>query len=219
MKEKRGKMGARVDKDGSSFKMSLKATIILAVVVAVIFMFAGGWIRGAITKFFNPQPELTNEVVVKQLEKIQDLTTAKETDYGFEKYEDGGIAFLNKKQFTMFYTYEARAGIDLAKAQIKIDKDSKTVSITLPAPTIQSVAVNPDSLRFFDKSDSFFNAADVEDTKAALDDAKKKTEARLDRTQLLKIANKQAKDVIERLYEPTAEAGMYTVTVTTTNPK
>lgn len=212
-------MGARVDKDGSSFKMSLKATIILAVVVAVIFMFAGGWIRGAITKFFNPQPELTNEVVVKQLEKIQDLTTAKETDYGFEKYEDGGIAFLNKKQFTMLYTYEARAGIDLAKAQIKIDKDSKTVSITLPAPTIQSVAVNPDSLRFFDKSDSFFNAADVEDTKAALDDAKKKTEARLDRTQLLKIANKQAKDVIERLYEPTAEAGMYTVTVTTTNPK
>lgn len=212
-------MGARVNKDGSSFKMSLKATIILAVVVAVIFMFAGGWIRGAITKFFNPQQELTNEVVVKQLEKIQDLTTAKETDYGFEKYEDGGIAFLNKKQFTMFYTYEARAGIDLAKAQIKIDKDSKTVSITLPAPTIQSVAVNPDSLRFFDKSDSFFNAADVEDTKAALDDAKKKTEARLDRTQLLKIANKQAKDVIERLYEPTAEAGMYTVTVTTTNPK
>lgn len=66
-------MGARVDKDGSSFKMSLKATIILAVVVAVIFMFAGGWIRGAITKFFNPQQELTNEVVVKQLEKIQDL--------------------------------------------------------------------------------------------------------------------------------------------------
>lgn len=90
----------------------LKATIILAVVVAVIFMFAGGWIRGAITKFFNPQQELTNEVVVKQLEKIQDLTTAKETDYGFEKYEDGGIAFLNKKQFTMFYTYEVRAGVD-----------------------------------------------------------------------------------------------------------
>lgn len=112
-------MGVRVDKDGSSFKMSLKSTIILAVVVAVIFMFAGGWIRGAITKFFNPQTELTNEVVVKQLEKIQDLTTAKETDYGFEKYEDGGIAFLNKKQFTMFYTYEVRAGIDLAKAQIK----------------------------------------------------------------------------------------------------
>ena len=106
-------MGARVDKDGSSFKMSLKATIILAVVVAVIFMFAGGWIRGAITKFFNPQQELTNEVVVKQLEKIQDLTTAKETDYGFEKYEDGGIAFLNKKQFTMFYTYEVRAGVEI----------------------------------------------------------------------------------------------------------
>ena len=46
-------MGARIDKDGSSFKMSLKATIILAVVIAVIFVFAGVWIRGAITKFLN----------------------------------------------------------------------------------------------------------------------------------------------------------------------
>ena len=34
-------MGERIDKDGSSFKMSLKATIILAVVIAVIFVFAG----------------------------------------------------------------------------------------------------------------------------------------------------------------------------------
>ena len=120
-------MRARVDKDGSSFKMSLKATIILAVVVAVIFMFAGGWIRGAITKFFNPQQELTNEVVVKQLEKIQDLTTAKETDYGFEKYEDGGIAFLNKKQFhDVLHIRGARGGSIWPRAQIKIDKDSKT---------------------------------------------------------------------------------------------
>ena len=59
----------------------------------------------------------------------------------------------------------------------------------------------------------------VDEAAKIMEDAKKKTEARLDRTQLLKIANKQAKDVIERLYEPTAEAGMYTVTVTTTNPK
>ena len=64
-------MGARVEQrwliiqDESESNNSFSA-----VVVAVIFMFAGGWIRGAITKFFNPQPELTNEVVVKQLEKI-----------------------------------------------------------------------------------------------------------------------------------------------------
>ena len=81
------------------------------------------------------------------------------------------------------------------------------------------ITVNPDSLRFFDKSDSIFNAADVQDTADALKDAKKQSESKLDRTQLLKDANKQAKDVIERLYAPTTEAGIYTVTVTTTDPK
>ena len=108
------------------------------------FMFAGGWIRGAITKFFNPQQELTNEVVVKQLEKIQDLTTAKETDYGFEKYEDGGIAFLNKKQFTMFYTYEVRAGGRSGQGPDK--KSTRTPKQCLSRylhRKIQSVAVNP----------------------------------------------------------------------------
>lgn len=81
------------------------------------------------------------------------------------------------------------------------------------------ITVNPDSLRFFDKSDSIFNVADVQDTADALKDAKKQSESKLDRTQLLKVANKQAKDVIERLYAPTTEAGIYTVTVTTTDPK
>ena len=40
-------MRARVDKDGSSFKMSLKSTIILAVIDADILKFARGRIRGA----------------------------------------------------------------------------------------------------------------------------------------------------------------------------
>lgn len=30
----------------------------------------------------HPQATLTNSVVARQLEKIQDLTTAKETDFG-----------------------------------------------------------------------------------------------------------------------------------------
>ena len=40
----------------------------------------------------HPQATLTNSVVARQLEKIQDLTTAKETDFGFEEYKEGNIA-------------------------------------------------------------------------------------------------------------------------------
>ena len=41
-----------------------------------------------------------------------------------------------KKSFVMFYTFEARAGVDLSKAEIDVNKHNRTIDITLPAPTI-----------------------------------------------------------------------------------
>lgn len=34
----------------------------------------------------------------------------------------------------MFYTFEARAGVDLSKAEIDVNKHNRTIDITLPAP-------------------------------------------------------------------------------------
>lgn len=110
---------------------------------------------------FNPKKaelEITTTIVSRQLQTMQDLTTAKENDYGFEEFSEGKIAHVNKKKFTMFYSYEIRAGVDLAKAEIKVHDDTRTISITLPKATLQSVSVDPDSLRFFDTESSLFNS-------------------------------------------------------------
>lgn len=199
--------------------MGKTVKVIIGVVIIVACVAAGVFGRSIIDGFLNPQPTLTNTVVAKQLEKIQDLTTAKETDFGFEKYDEGGVAFINKKSFTMFYSYEARAGIDLGKADISVDNEKKTIDITLPAPTIQSVSVNPDTLQFFDQQSSILNSSDVGDAATALQDAKKSAEKKLNKGELLTTANEQAKDVIERMYSPIAETDGYTVDVTTTDPK
>ncbi|MBT1174631.1 DUF4230 domain-containing protein [Bifidobacterium sp. LC6] len=187
------------------------------VVTVIVVLLVGLFVYG---QFFAPKgPTLTNTMVAKQLEKIQDLTTAKETDYGFEKYDEGSIKFVNKKSFTMFYAFEARAGIDLSKADISVNKTNKTIDIKLPAPTIQSVSVDPDSLEFFDQESSMFSSASVDDAKTALQDAKNAAEKKLNKGELLKVANKQAKDVIERMYSPVAETDGYTVNVITTEPE
>lgn len=88
---------------------------------------------------------------------MQDLTTAREKDYGFEEFSEGNIAHVNQKKFTMFYSYEIRAGVDLSKAKIAVDNDNHVISITLPKADLQSVSVDPDSLRFFDEQTSLFN--------------------------------------------------------------
>lgn len=141
--------------------MSTKAKVI-AIIVAVVVIMVGTIIGyRKIGGIFNPkkaEPEITTTIVSRQLQTMQDLTTAKENDYGFEEFSEGKIAHVNKKKFTMFYSYEIRAGVDLAKAEIKVHDDTRTISITLPKATLQSVSVDPDSLRFFDSESSLFNS-------------------------------------------------------------
>lgn len=126
-----------------------KVKAALGVVAVVAAMVVGIVAYRAVGGFFEPKAELTNTVVSRQLETMQDLTTAREKDYGFEEFSEGNIAHVNQKKFTMFYSYEIRAGVDLSKAKIAVDNDNHVISITLPKADLQSVSVDPDSLRFF----------------------------------------------------------------------
>ena len=144
---------------------------------------------------------------------MQDLTTAKENDYGFEEFSEGKIAHVNKKKFTMFYSYEIRAGVDLAKAEIKVHDDTRTISITLPKATLQSVSVDPDSLRFFDSESSLFNGNEVTDTAEALKHAKKSASDKASKSKLLQEADKQAKQIVEKAYSQIAKEEGYKVQV------
>lgn len=103
--------------------MSTKAKVIVLIVAIAVFMGIGAVGYRKMEGIFNPkkaEPEITTTIVSRQLQTMQDLTTAKENDYGFEEFSEGNIAHVNKKKFTMFYSYEIRAGVDLAKAGIKV---------------------------------------------------------------------------------------------------
>lgn len=190
-----------------------KVKAALGVVAVVAAMVVGIVAYRAVGGFFEPKAELTNTVVSRQLETMQDLTTAREKDYGFEEFSEGNIAHVNQKKFTMFYSYEIRAGIDLSKAKIAVDNDNHVISITLPKADLQSVSVDPDSLRFFDEQTSLFNDAEVSDTAAALQDAKKTAANKATKSDLLKEADKQAKKVVQNAYAQIAKTDGYKVEV------
>ncbi|MBT1181009.1 DUF4230 domain-containing protein [Bifidobacterium sp. CP2] len=192
-----------------------KIKAVIYAMLAVVLVAVGGVTTYKI--FVPKEASITNDVVHRQLEEVQDLTTMVERDYGFVTYKDGNTVFTTK-QFTMFYIYEARAGFDLSKAKIEV-KD-KTVDVTLPAPTVQSISIDSDKLRFFDKSSTPLNQMDAEDTKKALDVAKKQCEKDLDRSELLKSANEHGKEVVRKLlFGALSETDGYTVNVTTIEPK
>lgn len=196
--------------------MGAKTKVIAAIVaVAVIIgiVIAGYRKMDGILNPKKAEPEITTTIVSRQLQTMQDLTTAKENDYGFEQFSEGNIAYVNKKKFTMFFSYEIRAGVDLAKADIKVHDDTRTISITLPKATLQSVSVDPDSLRFFDAESSLFNGNEVTDTAEALKHAKKSAADRASKSQLLQEADKQAKQIVEKAYSQIAKEKGYKVQV------
>lgn len=197
--------------------MSTKTKIIAVIIAAAVLMV--GTIIGyrKVEGIFNPkkaEPEITTTIVSRQLQTMYDLTTAKENDYGFEEFSEGNIAHVNKKKFTMFYSYEMiRAGVDLAKAKIAVDDTSRVISITLPKADLQSVSVDPDSLRFFDSESSLFNGNEVTDTAEALKHAKKSAADKASKSKLLQEADKQAKRIVEKAYSPIAKTDGYKVKV------
>ena len=82
------------------------------------------------------------------------------------RYENGDIDFITKKAFTMVYDAEVRAGVDLAQARVEVSGNAITVS--LPAPQLLGIEIDPNSLEFYDSSFALFNWENKQDTAEAL---------------------------------------------------
>ena len=107
---------------------------------------------------------------------------------------------------------EVRAGVDLAQAAVDID--GTDVSVSLPAATVQSISIDPDSLQFYDQQYALLNWQNRDDTAKALQMAQDDAQAKVDSTAMLEDAQKQAETVVEALLLPFTENGDYTVRVT-----
>lgn len=138
--------------------------------------------------------------IEERLSKCSSLTTARLDYRGIIKYEEGDIQYINKKSFSMIYDAHIKAGIDLSLASVEVN--GKTITVTVPKPTVQDVTVDPDSVEFYDEKFAIFNWTEKEDTAKALEYAKEDAKAKADQTDILAQASEQAKTVIETLIAP-----------------
>lgn len=174
-------------------------TWILVLLALVIGMGAGvfGYARCTAPK----EPELTSAFVSGKLEAISELSTAKLTYTGLIKYSEGKIPFLTKNSFSMIYTADIRAGIDLTEAVIEIREDQ--VVITLPECEVQSVNVDEASIEFYDERWALFNRTEKEDVVDMVSAAKEDAAAKADIGGLLEEAELQTERIIRGLLQDT----------------
>ena len=185
---------------------------IVKVIVAVALIAAGVFGTLAVQRTFEPSISLSSTSIQEQLSDCSELATAKLDYRGLVRYENGDIDFITKKAFTMVYDAEVRAGVDLAQARVEVSGNAITVS--LPAPQLLGIEIDPNSLEFYDSSFALFNWENKQDTAEALKVAQQDAEGKVNQANMLEQAKAQAHTLVENLLKPfTVGDNAYTVTV------
>ena len=145
------------------------------------------------------QPEITGTFVTEKLEDCSELSSAELTYRGMVSFQDGYIPLLTQKAFQMLYTAEIRAGVDLGEAQVSVS-DSE-LRISLPAVTVQTLTILPDSLEVIDQQRALLNWTSRDDMVQAMQYAEEDAQSSADIAGLKERATAQTERLIKGLFE------------------
>ncbi|SEP91585.1 Protein of unknown function [Lachnospiraceae bacterium NE2001] len=172
------------------------AVIIIIVAVSII---AGIVIHKKWVEKEEEIPRITSYQVTERLEGVSELTTQKIIYQGYIHYEEGSIPFIDKKSYSMTYTAEIEAGVDIS--DIEVTDAGDRIIVEIPDSTVQSVYVDPDSIQFHDESFAIFNWDSKEDGVEAVKNAENDAKENADIQTLKDEADKHAKELIEELFQ------------------
>lgn len=145
------------------------------------------------------EPEITNSFISDKLEAASELTSAKLTYNGLVRYSEGSIPFITKKEFSMIYRAEVKAGIDLSK--VKSEITDTQVKITVPRIEILDISIDESSIQFYDEKFALLNWEKKEDLLETMQEAKADVEAKGDMDGLKENAKNQIQILLVGLFE------------------
>lgn len=175
-----------------------KIGIIIIIIVVII---------GVCLFLYNGKESVDTKYLIAQLEKSSELTTAKLTYKGITKYEDKGIAIINKSNFLMVYTATARAGINISDVDIDVDNIAKVVWVKVPKATILDVKVEQNDIEYFDEKFALFNFNSKEDANKAVALAEEKAKEEIAKMGILEMADAQSSALLKGLIQDLVPKG------------
>lgn len=190
----------------------MKSIRLWATIIGALALVAVGFLGSQlIQQAAKPSITMNSNTVAEQLSECSELATMKLEYRGLITYEEGELPLITKKAFSMIYDADIRAGVDLSQADVQVN--GKSVSVTLPAATVQSIEIDPDSLQFYDQQYALLNWQNREDTAKALQMAHDDAQAKADGTTMIADAQRQAEAVVEAMLLPFTENGDYALDV------
>ena len=115
--------------------------------------------------------------------------------YHYEDVKEKFLKLINsKKKALVVVNAKAHIGYDLAKINLRADKENKKIFLEhFPQPEILSIETD---LNYYDKSDGYFNKFEASDLTELHQDAKKHIEDKIPESGLIQAAQKEALQTI-----------------------
>lgn len=169
--------------------------LITVVVIAVAVIYVTNLVVSLVKS--ESEPTITNAFINDRLEAASELTSAELTYNGLIHYTDGKIPFITMKAFLMTYRADVKAGVDLSKVEVNVTKPK--VNITIPKIKVLDIAVDPDTIQFYDEKSALFNWTKKEDVIDAIQVAEDDVTEHANIEELKAKAKKQTEVLLEGL--------------------
>lgn len=190
---------------GKLIKQKLFAIGGIAVAVLLVLAFVYGRKLGSseAASLVEERKQITEDVLVQQMEGIGELNTAKYYYTNMGRYENtlqfkGQDIPFTKKAFIISYDGIIKAGVDLKEIAVAIDGNK--IRFTIPTAKILSHDVDMESVTVFDEKNSIFNGLSTEDVTRFLNDQNKRMEERAEASGILDEAQENTKDCLNTLF-------------------
>lgn len=188
---------------------------VFLIILLIILIFFGGFRLGKFlshNSITEEKTQITNSLLYQQLEEINELTTVKYFYTNMGKYENniqlGNTTIpFTKKSFIISYDGTIKAGIDISKVEINIEKN--TILISIPKAEILSHEIDTDSVQVYDEKNTIFNGLHVEDITNFQKEQMEEMEEKARNSGILEEAEENAKRSLKALYEGILKNGDY----------
>ncbi|WP_296114724.1 DUF4230 domain-containing protein [uncultured Anaerococcus sp.] len=174
--------------------------LILGLLAAIVIVFVS-YFFGMKGGLFKAKEEITSETIKNQIVSVKELTSLKYKYTNVGSFENQAEFYgvklpFSQKKFIISYDGEVNAGIDLDKAQVEINDDSKRIEISIPEAKILNHFIDEDSLTIFDEKNSIFNQLEIKDFSDFRKSEMKKVEKDLNSKGFLEEADEKTKEAI-----------------------
>lgn len=172
-------------------KISVSILLVLVVIMGAMLFFKS-----------KNDTQITTDLIASRISMVKKLITLEYhyTNMGAMKNQNefyGWKVPFTEKSFIISYDGVIYAGVDIDKADIKIE--GKEIIITLPKSKILSHEIKEDSITIFDEKTSIFNPIEIKDYTSFSTDQKKIMEDKAITGGLLDTANENTKKAIEEI--------------------